>query len=168
MKDFKSFRQNIFLFDSIIYLVIRMRTFYLYQINDFCVSLYEQSPYKLYHILKDIYYTSKYNQSIAISSYEQITDKFSKQFLHDYIFNYYRLELYYHGRNHVHTISNHYEYSKLMVSCYSLKLKTSISYPSFFGCLNQFSSNIFVCDFENQDYFWLGKVVKNEKSLVNQ
>ena len=149
-------------------MVILMRTFYLYQINDFCMDLYEKYPYKLYHILKDMYYTSKYNQSIAISSYEQVTDKFSRQFLYDFLFQHYRLEVYYHTKNHVHTISNHYEYSRLLVSSYSLKLKSNLSYPSFFNCLNEYSNHIFVCDFENQDYFWLHKVINFEKKLVNQ
>ena len=145
-----------------------MRTFYLYQINDFCVNLYKDAPYKLFRILKDVYYTSRYNQTLAISSYDQVTEKFSKEFLHNYLFHYYRLELYYHSKNHIHTISNNYEYSKLLVSCYYLKLRASIGYSSFFQCLNQFSSNIFVCDFDNLDYFWLSKVVKNEKNMVNQ
>ena len=145
-----------------------MRTFYLYQINDFCLNLYQKYPYKLYRLLKDTYYTSKYNQSIAISSYEQITEKFSRQFLHDFIFNYFKLDLYYHTKNYVHTISCHHEYSKLLISSYSLKMSSNINYSSFFKCLNQYSDSIFVCDFENQDYFWLDKVVNSEKNVIKQ
>ena len=63
------------------FLVIGMRIFYLYQINDFCRDLYEEYPCKLYRILKDIYYTSKYNQSLAISSYDQVTLKFNREFI---------------------------------------------------------------------------------------
>ena len=32
--------------------------------------------------------------------------------------------------------------------------------------INNYSDNIFICDFDNKDYFWLNKVVKNEKILV--
>ncbi len=145
-----------------------MRTFYLYQINDFCLDLYQKYPFKLYHLLRDTYYTSKYNQPLAISSYEQITDKFNKQFLHDFVFNHSKMDMYYHTKNYVHTISNHYEYSKLMISSYSLKLKTNINYSSFFSCIGKYSDGIFVCDFENQDYFWLSKVIDFEKNMVKQ
>ena len=145
-----------------------MRVFYLYRINDFCKDLYEEYPYRLYRILKDVYYTSKYNQSVAISSYEQITIKFNKEFLHKYIFQDYRLELYYHYKNNVHMISSNDEYSKLMVSSYSLKLKSNINCSSFFRCLRNFSDNIFVCDFENGDYFWLSKIIIPEKKLVKE
>ncbi len=150
------------------FLVIGMRIFYLYQINDFCRDLYEEYPCKLYRILKDIYYTSKYNQSLAISSYDQVTLKFNREFIQKYIFQRYRLDLFYHYKNNVHTISCSGEYSKLMVSGYSLKLKSSINYPSFFDCLNDFSDNIFVCDFENGDYFWLDRVIISRKSVVKE
>ncbi len=147
-------------------MVIMMRTFYLYQINDLCKDLYSNYPYKLYHILKDIYYTSKYNQPIAISSYEQVTDKFNKQYLDNFIFQKYRLDLYYLCKGHIHTISSHQEYSKLMVSSYSLKLKTNLSFSSFFPCICQYNSSIFVCDFENNDYFWLNKIINREETLI--
>ena len=137
-----------------------MRTFYLYNMNDFCKNIYKQYPYKLYLILKDIYYTSKYNLTLASSSYEEITDKFQKQFLHDYIFNNHKLNHYYHLKNNAHSITNSNEYSQLLVSIYSLKLKTNIKYPKFFNTLNNYSDNIFICDFENNDYFWLKKIIK--------
>lgn len=143
-----------------------MRTFYLYQINDFCADLYKKYPYRLYQILKDIYYTSKYNQPIAINSYPQIVDKFCKEYLHNYLFQYYKLDLYYHAINHMHIISNHKENTKLFISSYSLKLKTNLNNPSFFKSLNDYNSYIFVCDFENQDYFWLSKALNFEKNLV--
>ncbi len=149
-------------------MVIRMRVFYLYQVNELCLDLYERYPYRLYHILKDIYYTSKYNQSIAISSYEQVTDKFSREFLDNFIHQHYKLDLYYHSKNHVHTISSNDEYSKLMISGYSLKLKSNLSYPSFFDCIHQYSESIFVCDFINQDYFWLHKVINKEEIMIKE
>ena len=76
--------------------------------------------------------------------------------------------MYYHYKNNVHVLSSNDEYSKLMVSSYSLKLKSNLNCPSFFKCLNSFSDNIFVCDFENGDYFWLHKIMIPEKKLVKE
>ena len=53
-----------------------------------------------------------------------------------------------------------------MVSNYCLKLKSSINYPSFFDSLQKFNNKLFVCDFENQDYFWLENVHKKEELLA--
>ena len=147
-------------------MVIKMRVFYLYQINELCQDLYEKYPYRLYHILKDVYYTSKYNQPIAISSYDQITEKFNKVFIDNFINNEYRLKLYYHNTNHIHIISNTNEYSTLMVSRYSLKLKTNLNYSSFFKTINDYNEKIFVCDFQNSDYFWLNRIVNNDKNKI--
>ena len=143
-----------------------MRIFYIYQINDFCKDLYNRYPYQLYSMLKDTYYTSKYNQPLAISSYDQLTQKFNKTFLHDFIFHKYKLNHYYHCKNNIHTLYNNREYSKLLVSSYSLKLKTSSNYPNFFQRLNEFENRIFVCDFENEDYFWLNKVINKGKVAI--
>lgn len=55
-----------------------------------------------------------------------------------------------------------------MVTSYCIKIKSNINYPSFFENINNYSDNIFVCDFINKDYFWLNKVVKSKNSLVKQ
>lgn len=147
---------------------MNLRVFYLYQINDFCLDLYQQYPYRLYRILKDTYYTSKYHQQYAISSYEQVTNKFNRQFLHDFVKWHYKLDLYYHYKNSTHTISSNREYSNLLVSSYSLKIKSNLSYPSFFDSINDYNDSIFVCDFDNQDYFWLSKVIHKGKNVVKE
>ena len=143
-----------------------MRTFYLYQINNLCRDLYDRYPYRLYHILKDIYYTSKYNQSIAISSYEDVTLKFNKLYVNEFIYQNYKLNIYYKNRNQTHIFSSNKEFSKLMISSYSLKLKTNLNYSTFFEYIDKIDHNIFVCDFENNDYFWLHKVINREEISI--
>ena len=149
-------------------MVINLRIFYVYNINDFCCDLYDNYPYRLFKLLQDTYYTGKYDKNMAISSYDCLIDKFNKQFIHDYIFNHCRLDHYYHLKNQVHSISDGHEYSKLLVSSYSIKIKSNLSYPSFFNCLNCYGEHLFVCDFENGDYFWLKKVIKVEKKVIKQ
>ena len=145
-----------------------MRIFYLYQINDVCKGLYDDYPCRLYHILKDIYYTSKYNKAVAISSITEITEKFNKDFLKEYIYLEHKMDKHYCCKNYVHTILSDLEFSQLMESSFSLKLKTDLKYSSFFDDLNSFNDSIFVCDFVNQDYFWLNKVVDYEKKFVKE
>ena len=143
-----------------------MRVFYIYSINDFLSSLYEKYPYKLYKMLEDAYYTNKHNIVLASSKYEQITTNFNKLYVNNYLYANNRLNAYYYRKNNIHILSNNNEHSKLMVSSYCLKLKTNLNYPSFFYNIKSYNDNIFICDFENGDYFWLNKITKLEKMPV--
>lgn len=145
-------------------MVIIMRVFYIYNVNDLFASVYERYPYKLYKMLEEAYYTNKHSLVMASSLYEQIITNFNKLYMNNYLFANNKLDVYYYKKDNMHLISSRNEYSKLMVSSYCLKLKSNLNYPKFFEHIHSYSDNIFVCDFENQDYFWLSKVVKSNKS----
>lgn len=143
-----------------------MRVFYIYNVNDFFTSVYDKYPYKLYKMLEDAYYTNKHNIVLSSTYYEQITTYFNKLYINNYININNKLDSYYYNKNNIHILSSIDEYSKLMVSKYCLKIKTNLNYPTFFKNIATYSDNIFVCDFENHDYFWLNKVSKLNKIIV--
>lgn len=140
-----------------------MRIFYIYNINDLFTSVYEKYPYKLYKMLEEAYYTNKYSLVVASDMYEQVIVNFNKLFMNDFLQFNNKLDVYYYRKNNIHLISSNSEYSKLLVSGYCIKLKTNLNYPKFFETINGYGDNIFVCDFENGDYFWLNKIVKSVK-----
>ena len=140
-----------------------MRVFYIYNVNDFLCSMYEKYPYKLYKMLEDAYFTKKHDILLSSSLYDQMIMNFNKLFMNNYVVANHKLDMYYYHKSNMHIISSRCEYSKLMVSSYCLKLKSNLNYPSFFQTIHEYSDNIFVCDFENQDYFWLNQVVKREE-----
>lgn len=140
-----------------------MRVFYIYNINDFFCSMYDRYPYKLYKMLEDAYFTNGHDMMVANSIYEQVITNFNKLFINNYLFANNKLDVYYYHKNNIHIISNRNEYSKLMVTSYCLKLKTNLNYPKFFNALYDYGDNIFICDFENKDYFWLNKAIKRQK-----
>jgi len=143
-----------------------MRVFYIYNVNDFITSVYDKYPYKLYKLIEDTYLVNRHNIVLASSQYEQLITNFNKLYINNYLCANNKLNSYYYKKNNIHIISSRDEYSKLMVSSYCLKLKTNLNYPTFFNNIKNYSDNIFVCDFENRDYFWLNKVIKLEKTLV--
>ena len=143
-----------------------MRIFYIYNVNDFFSSVYEQYPYKLYKMLESAYYTNKHNIVEACDQYEQITTNFNKLFINNYLIANNKVDSYYYQKNNIHIISSREEYTKLMVSSYCLKVKTNLNYPCFFNNIRTYSDNIFICDFENRDYFWLRNVRKLDKIPV--
>lgn len=136
-----------------------MRLFYIFYIKDYVYDTYNKYPYQLYKILEDTYYVSKHDLVLSSNYYEQITNKFNKLFINNYLSINYKLNSYYLFKNNTHILSNNSENSKLIVSSNCLKLKTNVNYPTFFDTLIKYKNNIFICDFQNQDYFWLNKVV---------
>ena len=134
-------------------MVIRVRVFYVYNINDYFCSVYDKYPYKLYKMLEDAYLTKRYNIKLSSSMYEQVITNFNKLFMNNFIFANNKLDIYYYNKDNIHLITNSSEYSKLMVTSYCLKIKTNLNYPRFFSNIGQYSDNIFICDFINKDYF---------------
>lgn len=145
-----------------------MRVFYVYNINDYFCSMYDKYPYKLYKMLEDAYLTNRHNMMLSSAIYEQVITNFNKLFINNYIFANNKLDIYYYNKDNIHLISNNYEYSKLMVTSYCLKIKTNLNYPKFFDSINKYGDNIFICDFINKDYFWLNKVAKRKDNLIKQ
>ena len=39
-----------------------------------------------------------------------------------------------------------------------VKIKTNNDFSSFFESIKELNDNIFICDFDNQDFFWLNKI----------
>ena len=60
-------------------------------------------------------------------------------------------------------VNNLTENTKLTVYNTYIKIKTNKNITDFFRVLEN-EENIFICDFNNKDYFWLSKV--NAKNLV--
>ena len=59
-----------------------------------------------------------------------------------------------------HIINNLYkdEVSILKIKKSHLVLDSNTSYSSFFSFLNEYNTNLFICDFTNNDYFFLEKM----------
>ncbi|MBR3161654.1 MAG: sporulation inhibitor of replication protein SirA [Bacilli bacterium] len=145
-----------------------MRTFYIYNINDSFTSMYEEYPYKLYKMLEDAYLTNKNNHNESIRLYKQIITNYNKLFMNNYIFANNKLDISYYHKEDKHLITNSNEHTKLEVNRYYLKIKTNINYPKFFDNINFYSDNIFICDYANNDYFWLNKVKDYKNNYIKQ
>lgn len=127
--------------------------------------MYHEYPYKLYKMLEDIYLTSKYDETLAEAMYEQINHKYNQAFMNNYLKNKNKLDAYYHNKDNTHIISSRYDYSKLLVDTYYIKIKSNLNFTNFFRQISTYSNHIFICDFENKDYFWLEKVIKLDNNF---
>ena len=140
-------------------MVILMRTFYIFKINNEFVTLTKNCPYNLFKSMEQIYYTDKKDVDIAFNIYEQIVLPLNKLQINCDLFEKNKDNDFYTKFQNTHMINNFYndEQTKLIVNKSFLVLKTTKPAPSFFKTLKEMD-NLFVCDFENKDYFWLGAI----------
>lgn len=140
-----------------------MRTFYVFNVNDYFFTMYRETPYRIYEMLEDIYHIKNYDLRMTVRLYGQMVCKINKLMMNEYLYNNYSMYKDYDRECNTHSISTNYEYSRLVVSNTHLKIKTNRNYPLFFESLNRYNNNIFVCDFENKDYFWLDKITQKDR-----
>lgn len=139
-----------------------MRTYYVFNINNYFSYIYKKKPYKMYKMLEEIYHTNSHDIVLSYKLFEQIALPFNKNKLNAYIKIKYIENINYYRKDNIHIVMNNNEYSKLVISNSNIKIKTNINIPIFLKDIHDYCENIFVCDFKNKDYFWLEKINKND------
>lgn len=141
-----------------------MRTFYLFNINDSFYSLYNDSPSCLYNILKQISSIMPSDVLYAHNILLQVSESIDKENLDRRIFLDLHQEMPYSKKGEVHIYNNLYldEVTTMEIKHHYIKIKSNKDFAYFFRILEAFPLNYFVCDFKNQDYFFLSSL----KTLV--
>lgn len=140
-----------------------MRVYYLFKINDSFSKLYHNKTYYLYKILEQISESSKNDFIISYRLFEQLAVAFNKSEVNGNIYKHYSSSEYYRKTLNKHVLDDGVEKTKLTVYNTYVKIRTNKNITEFFKILEK-EKNVFVCDFNNKDYFWLSKVTS--KSLV--
>lgn len=132
-----------------------MRKFYIFNINDEFSILNKNDAYDLYKQMESIKKLDKDEFYIAIKIYETIAKTIDKNIMNKEVYNKHKDSYFYTKYKNVHMINNYYrnEESKLVIKKTYLLLETNIIKSEFFKDLK--NKGLFVCDFENKDYFWL-------------
>ena len=89
--------------------------------------------------------------------FSQLTNTINKRHLDQKIFIELHKEIPYSKRNQIHYINNLYknEISRLEIKRTYIKLEIEQKKSSFFKLLENYSTNLFACDFTRQDYFFI-------------
>lgn len=124
------------------------------------MRLYHERPSSLYEILKQLYSLKKNDLDYAVQVFSSLTEKVDKELLNKKIFLKYHNEMIYAKTDTEHIINNLYkdEISILTIKNVYMLLTTNHNYSSFFNILLDYQEDLFVCDFENFDYFFLNDV----------
>lgn len=137
-----------------------MRTYYLFDIKEPLMYFYKNKGYSLYKILEDIYKIENNNVNLGYRMFLQLANKIKKDEIDNNIYNIYKNEFSY-SNSSGHIINNLYSRECTVMKIYNthIKIKSNVNYCNFFSCIFSFKSNMFVCDFENKDYFWIEKIM---------
>lgn len=137
-----------------------MRTFYLFKIKKIYFELTKNNPYNLYKAIENIYHLKTEELTYMSLFFNQIRETFNKSLLDNNIYEYYKNKYTYTKVKDTHIINDYYteEKSKLIINSNFLYIKSTKNLPTFLKTINK-KENIFVCDFNNKDYFWLTELL---------
>ena len=141
-----------------------MRTFYLFDVKENILKDYRNNYEELYSLLESIHYLKTEDIILGFNIYQRIVNPMKKEEYNDYIKKNNLGKENYICYNYTHTINDFYfnESTKMIINNSHIKIKTNKNVPSFFYNIRNFK-NIFVCDFNNHDYFLLEE---DRKSVV--
>ena len=136
-----------------------MRHFYIFNINSILFKLTKESPDILFNTFDYIYHMKSKDLNYGMYIYNNIIKPLNKNIISNTIYSEYKDDLYYIKFMNTHLYNNYFnkENTKLTINNSYLKLDSTSIKPSILKTLYKYK-NLFVCDFENKDYFWLESI----------
>lgn len=137
-----------------------MRIYYVFDIRSEYVDLYKETPNSLYNVLHQLYYMRKKDLEYGFNMFKQLANRVDKDEVDKNIFLKLHNKMTYVKKKDNHIINNLYkdEVSALKVKYSYILINTNKSYTDFFNVLALDNRNYFVCDFINNDYFFLSNI----------
>ena len=134
-----------------------MKEYYVFNLKKEFAILYKSKPNELFYIFNRIYYMKDIDKNYGYNLFEQIALFYNKEEVNDYIFSKYKDKIMYSINDNEHIINNLFlnEISILTVKSSNLKIETNLERCTFFKDLKQYSKNLFICNFKEQEYFFL-------------
>ena len=146
--------------------VANMRTFYIFKIKTEYSKLTKDLPDNLYYTFLKMRLSQHYNLAYVTNQYQSIIANLNRDDLSHQLSQQLNDSDGYMIYRYTHMYNNYYsdEVSKLTIYRSFLILKSNKPNSTFFTLLYQIP-HLFVIDFENKDYFWLGQM--DNLRLVN-
>lgn len=141
-----------------------MRLYYIFSIKEDVYKITKNNPEKLYSILENIYKLNKKEIKLGYKLFEKTCNFLEKRNINLFIKNINKDNLSYTCFRDTHLINDFYkeETSKMIINYSHILLKTNIAYSTFFDEIKNIK-NIFICDFINEDYFFLKSIMIKNK-----
>lgn len=133
-----------------------MRTFYIFKINNFLNPMYERKTINIYKILDKINNLDKKEYLLAKKLYSKIIIPFNKNKIDNFLLMNHMNDLYYTKNKNMHILKSSMEDSKLYIYNTYIKIITTKNISTFFKDIYNFDKDLFVVDFINKDFFYIG------------
>lgn len=130
-----------------------MRKYYLFQIRKEFYELYQNNTLALYKLLYNIYKLDKNNFSYGISLYNQLCETINVSHLKNYFQN--KKNIINKKNKYLFSSNQYYEKTIMQINHSSIIILTNVNIPCILQIINYYNKYIFICDFNNSDYFWL-------------
>ena len=142
-----------------------MRVYYIFLIKKEMYNFTKNNPEALYRLFESIYYFKSKDVKLAFSVFDKVAKSFNKKNINKVIRDTSSDNLSYSMFGCTHSINDYLksESTRLEVKTSHLLLKSNVLYPEFFKTLSSIPY-LFVCDFNNMDYFYLKDVTLRELS----
>ena len=139
---------------------MKLRTFYIFKMRKEFYKLYRNNPNSLYNVLKRLYFMKRDKMNYGFNLFYQLTEKIDKFNIDKKIYIKYHDKMIYSKNGNDHIINNlyHDEVSIMNIKNAYILVNTNKNYTDFIGIISEFGNEYFVCDFNNQDYFWINDV----------
>ena len=137
-----------------------MRTFYIFKINKEMGILLKESPYNLFKSMEGIYLMDKADVGFGKELLDQIIVPIDKLKYNRLIYDKNKENDFYIKSGDIHRIVNKYRKEDTIIKVRNshILLHTNIINKDIRKFLPK--SELFACDFENKDYFWLEELVR--------
>lgn len=125
-----------------------MRKYYIFIIRKEFYKIYKNNSLVLYKTLENLYKLNLTSFGYGVSIYNQLCLTFNTEVLNNYF-----LRKFDNYKNNKHFITTEGVIIEVHKSCIVMLTKKNI--PNIMKYLLYYNNYLFVCDFDNKDYFWL-------------
>lgn len=125
-----------------------MRKYYIFIIRKEFYKVYKNNSLVLYKTLENLYNLNLTSFGYGVSIYNQLCLTFNKEVLNNYF-----LRKFKNNRYNKHFIDSENTIIEIHRSC--IVVLTKYNVPKVLKYLLYYNKYLFVCDFNNKDYFWL-------------
>lgn len=137
-----------------------MRKYYLFTIQKDFYEIYKNNSYVLYKTLENLWKMKSKDFSYGLSLYESLCQVFDVSLLNRYLKNKYYDQI--RTSKNRHIISDSTGKGDVLIELHysCIIVLTTVNIPPILKDFNYYSQYIFVCDFINEDFFWLNNQYK--------
>ena len=136
-----------------------MRTYYIFVVNDVFKKLYQGNESVLFSIIETMYNSKKTDIGLCADIYKQVVSIFNKRLYDEFILNKFKTDENYCLTDKIHYYNIGQTKNGMIIYNSHIRISTNQSGFVFLKPLSMLSDNMFICDFDNQEYFWLEDVV---------